>query len=70
MQWLVWVGRHELGVLIAAAAVAAGVWAFTELADEVLEGETRGVDERLLLALRTPGDLRWGRTGWRRWLGT
>src|SRR5690606_6367912 len=31
-------------------------WAFVELADEVVEGDTREIDTRLLLALRTPGN--------------
>jgi hypothetical protein len=34
---------------------AASVWVFLALANEVIEGHTRALDERLLLALRTPG---------------
>lgn len=34
-----------------------GTWAFVAIADEVREGDTRSIDERLLRAMRTPGDL-------------
>lgn len=37
-------------------AVSSGLWAFLTIAGEMREGETRGLDERLLLMLRTPGD--------------
>ncbi|MFO1067556.1 MAG: phosphatase PAP2 family protein [Geminicoccaceae bacterium] len=52
-----WLGRHELGFLLAIGLAAAGVLAFVSIADEVMEGEAFGFDERLLLALRVPGDL-------------
>jgi undecaprenyl-diphosphatase len=52
----VWLGAREARALLVWLAVAAAVWVFVELADEVLEGETRAVDERLLLILRTPED--------------
>lgn len=55
---LTWIGSHELPVLLSLAVLAAGVWAFAELADEVIEGEEiTGFDERLLLSLRNPDDL-------------
>ena len=54
---LIWLGSHELKLLLAVAFVAGGSWAFVELADEVLEGETYSLDERLLLAMRNPADL-------------
>ena len=48
--------RHiEPRALVALLLVAACVWAFVGLADEVVEGETHGFDTRLLLALRNPG---------------
>jgi undecaprenyl-diphosphatase len=53
---LAWLGRHELVVLVVVCAVAGGIWGFAELADEVIEGETQGIDERVLLALRNPAD--------------
>ncbi|MEZ4732755.1 MAG: phosphatase PAP2 family protein [Caldilineaceae bacterium] len=49
--------RTELTILMAAALVVGGVWLFVELADEVLEGSTATIDERLLLALRNPANL-------------
>ncbi|PRY68254.1 undecaprenyl-diphosphatase [Halomonas ventosae] len=33
-----------------------GGWGFVELAEEVAEGETRSIDEALLLSLRNPAD--------------
>jgi undecaprenyl-diphosphatase len=52
-----WLGRHELATLLAIGSLAAGVWLFAALADEVMEGGTRKLDRTLLLALRRPGDL-------------
>lgn len=43
-----------LAVLIAAVAVL--LFGFVRIADEVLEGDTRSLDEAILLSLRTPGD--------------
>ena len=57
LRALAWLGRHELGTLLAIGSVAAGVWLFAALADEVMEGGTRKLDRTLLLALRRPGDL-------------
>lgn len=36
--------------------VLAGVWGFLEIAGEVMEKETHAFDERILLAMREPGD--------------
>jgi undecaprenyl-diphosphatase len=55
---LVWIGAREASVLTALLLAAGAVWLFVELADDVLEGDTRAVDERLLLLLRTAGDSR------------
>jgi undecaprenyl-diphosphatase len=44
------------GVLIPVALIAAAAWAFIALLDEVSEGETRAVDEAIILAFRVPGD--------------
>ena len=52
-----WLGTHELPVLLSVVVLSAGVWAFFELADEVVENEAVGIDEALLLSLREPGDL-------------
>lgn len=43
--------------LLVLAFLAGGTWAFIELADEVLEGETHATDAAILTALRVPGDL-------------
>ena len=53
-----WLLRNaELNALVSTALVVCAIWAFAELADEVLEGATRDLDRDLLLLLRTPGDL-------------
>ncbi|HHP7237821.1 phosphatase PAP2 family protein [Longibacter sp.] len=47
----------EFRLLIAIAVLAAGITGFVAVADAVVEGETRMVDERILLAFRTAGDV-------------
>lgn len=54
---LVHAASEHRGALAVLAAIAGGLWAFIELADEVLEGETHAIDTAILVALRTPGDL-------------
>jgi undecaprenyl-diphosphatase len=49
-----WARQIELVTLLSVLLVGLGVWTFVELADEVFEGETRALDERLLLAMRNP----------------
>lgn len=49
--------QTELLILVAIALIVGGVWLFIELADEVAEGATTTLDERLLLSLRNPADL-------------
>ncbi|HET6469869.1 MAG TPA: phosphatase PAP2 family protein [Geminicoccaceae bacterium] len=49
-------GMTEVRALVLLALVAAGAFGFVQLADEVLEGETRTIDETLLLLLRARGD--------------
>jgi undecaprenyl-diphosphatase len=46
----------ELRLLLAIIACAALLWGFFEIADEVLEGESRVFDEWVLQALRTADD--------------
>ncbi|PWS37071.1 hypothetical protein DFH01_09345 [Falsiroseomonas bella] len=48
--------RLEAGAVLLVLLIAGSVWAFVELADEVLEGETAAIDRAVLLLLRTPGD--------------
>ncbi len=52
----------ELQVMTSLLMIAGGIWAFVEIADEVLEGETRSIDETILLGLRNAADLSdpWG----------
>jgi undecaprenyl-diphosphatase len=51
-----WLAARELGTLAALLFAAGAVWVFLELADDVLEGDTASVDERLLLSLRAADD--------------
>lgn len=53
---LAWVGSHEPVTLFAFGAMAAALWLFVELADEVVENDTHAVDRKLLLMLRNPAD--------------
>ena len=53
---LTYILTHELALLLAGLAIAAGVWGFIELADEVMEGDTNAADEFLLLMFRTNND--------------
>lgn len=46
----------KFGSIIALAAAAFAVWLFVELADDVVEGETHGFDETVLLAFREDAD--------------
>lgn len=48
--------RLELVPLLVLVLVAGGIWLFAEIADEVNEGETRRIDEQILLSLRNPDD--------------
>jgi undecaprenyl-diphosphatase len=49
--------RAELAILAAILLVAGALGGFLALASEVVEGETGGFDEAILMALREPGDL-------------
>lgn len=49
--------RAELAPLLALVVLAGGIWLFAALADEVREGDTRRIDEGILLALRNPSNL-------------
>lgn len=56
-SWLSSIPSLELWLLSVALLVTGGIWAFIELADEVFEGDTRKLDETILLSLRNPADL-------------
>lgn len=53
-RFMAWAGLSGGIVLSALLLVVAGAWVFAELADEVLEGETQRLDERIIWALRVP----------------
>jgi undecaprenyl-diphosphatase len=48
--------RPEFATLVILLLIAAGVWGFAELADEVMEDQTTSFDKRILLAMRNPAD--------------
>lgn len=50
------IDRLEYKIVFAALVVAAGLWGFFEILDEVTEGEAHALDEKILLAFRTAGD--------------
>jgi undecaprenyl-diphosphatase len=52
-----WRDRHELGILATIFLLAAGAWAFVELAENVMQGDTHAFDVLILLTLRNPMDL-------------
>jgi undecaprenyl-diphosphatase len=53
-----WLRNHShLTLLLALTLAVGGVWAFIEIADEVLEGETQQFDDWAIRSLRTPGNL-------------
>jgi undecaprenyl-diphosphatase len=45
---------NELGPLLTLGLLSISAWGFVKIADEVVEGETHAIDEKLLLALRDP----------------
>jgi undecaprenyl-diphosphatase len=57
LRFFNWLGGHELALLLAFAGIAAGIWAFAQLANEVAEGDTQTFDRTVLLAMRRPTDL-------------
>lgn len=48
--------RREIGLVLALAIVAGGLWIFVEVVDVAMEGDAHAVDRAILLALRVPGD--------------
>lgn len=48
------IGGYEPATLIILAIAAGGIFVFVQLAEQIIEGETHGFDERLLLLLRNP----------------
>lgn len=60
-RWIVrvftWLGRYELSILISVLLIVGGLWGFVVIADQVVGGETKQFDQRVLLSLRNPADL-------------
>ncbi len=52
---VVWTARHQLWLLVSLFMIALAVWTFLEVADDVLEGESKAVDEAIILWFREPG---------------
>ncbi|QWW70080.1 phosphatase PAP2 family protein [Rhizobium sp. WYJ-E13] len=52
-----WLNQYEPMTLITFACLAGGLFLLQQLTSEVLEGETQGFDQTILLWLRQPGDL-------------
>lgn len=59
-RWFGWVrrsGRLEVALLLAVFGATVALWVFGALAAQVVEGNPAKFDDRLLLALRQPGNL-------------
>lgn len=56
------IGKRELTLLLLVLVLSFSVWSFAEIADEVIDGDSRVFDERVLLAMRNPTapDEPWG----------
>lgn len=57
LDWVRRGGRLEIAILLAILLAVVGLWIFGVLAEEVVEGDTGKFDERILLAMRQPGNL-------------
>ena len=55
-HWKTWLARQDLIFVGTLLVAAAAVFVFFELAEEVTQGDTRAVDEAILLALRSSTD--------------
>jgi undecaprenyl-diphosphatase len=56
LSWVRLLRARELVTLALVGVVAAGLWTFFAVADEVMEGDSRALDRAVLLALREPSD--------------
>ncbi|HET9236374.1 MAG TPA: phosphatase PAP2 family protein [Oligoflexus sp.] len=54
---LSWLREFDARLLLATLLTAASLFVFLEIADEVMEGETQSLDERIIVSLREPQDL-------------
>ncbi|MDD5206136.1 MAG: phosphatase PAP2 family protein [Desulfobacterales bacterium] len=57
VDWIHRLHLDELPALVILLLVVGGVWSFTEIAFEIMEGGTQDFDKRLILAMRDPADL-------------
>lgn len=55
-QFYVWLRDQEISVLVGLVLMVGGGWLFIEIADEVLEKDTRTFDERVIRMMRKPGN--------------
>jgi undecaprenyl-diphosphatase len=53
---IAWLGALDLILLLAVLAMVTGAWSFIAIADRVVEGKTRRIDEWLIRSLRNPTD--------------
>lgn len=51
-----WIFENELVTVGLLFVIAFGTWSFVSIADEVFEGDSRAIDERILLSKRTTSD--------------
>jgi len=56
-DWIHRLRLDELPALIILLLVVGGIWAFSEIASEMMEGETQDFDKTLILAMRNQADL-------------
>jgi undecaprenyl-diphosphatase len=56
LKTVVQTGRRELVAVLSCLVVILCTWGFLELADAVVEGESRALDERIILLLRQPNE--------------
>lgn len=55
---LAWLGKHELGLILALLAISGAAWALVHLIDAVIiEQGTQQLDERIIVGLRNPSNL-------------
>jgi len=55
--WMNRLGIYEPVMLIAAIIIAGGIWGFAELAEEIVEGDTKAFDRKLIVAMRDTQDI-------------
>ncbi len=51
-----WIVTNELVTVLLLVVIALGTWGFVSIADEVFEGDSHELDEKILLSMRAVGD--------------